>query len=356
MRWWIIAALCVGCTPDFDNPTTVKDLRILTVEADTPEVVVDVGPLATIDQLPRPEDLLPLLMEAAMRLPPTFPPVTLRPLIVDPRGGGRPVHVRAVVCISGKGSDTDRGRNAGPGRLRDTLGTAACPEDAQLLREDDMLPLGDRSGVVPCDVTFVPTREMLIEAIKDDPYGGVYGLPLTVQITASAGDEEVVARKRVVFSPQLTPDQVPNKNPLVTALHYRLDEDGPAMPFDMADPLAQPPTVPLGSKLFIEPDRGDTEMYLARVSDRMTGKLSNEMATEALRYAFFASAGSFGPATTTTEPPVIRGPGLHPLQTRYDAPKALEPGEGEVVRLWVIVRDERAGASHVQVVVRLVPQ
>jgi hypothetical protein len=279
--------------------------------------------------------------------------VTLRPLIVDPRGGGRAVHVKAVVCISGKGSDTDRGRNAGPGRLRDTLGTASCPEDAVLLREGDMMPLAD--GVVPCEVTLVPTKEMLLQAIVADPYGGVYGLPLTVQLTITAAEEVVVARKRVVFSPLLAPDQKPNQNPVVTRLVSRTEEDGPGVPFDLGDPLASAPEVPLGGRLFLEPDRGDTEAYLTRVSDRTTGRLSTEPVHEALRYSFFASAGSFGPGTTTTEPSPIRSEGKHPLQTRYEAPPALRPGESELARIWVAVRDERAGASHVQVVVRLVP-
>jgi hypothetical protein len=354
MRALVLVLLLAACVPDFDDPTTVDDLRVITVEADTPELLVDVGPLATLEQLPRPEDLPALLAEVAMRLPDAFPPVTLRPLLVDPQGGGRAVHVRAVVCVSGKGSDTDRGRNAGPGRLRDTLGTASCPEDSPLLREVDVMPLAD--GVVPCEVTLVPTKEMLLQAIVADPYGGVYGLPLTVQLTVTAGEELVVARKRVVFSPMLAPDQTPNHNPMVTTLVYRADEDGPGMPFDLADPLARPPTVLLGSRLYLEPDRGETEAYLARVSDRTTGRLSNEPVHEALRYSFFASAGSFGPGTTTTEPSVIRSTeGKHPLQSRYEAPKALLPGESDVVRIWVAVRDERAGASHVQVAVRLVP-
>jgi hypothetical protein len=355
MRVFVFCLLLAACVPDFDDPTTVDDLRVVTVEADTPELVVDVGPLATLEQLPRPEDLPALLADVAMRLPDAFPPVTLRPLIVDPQGGGRAVHVRAVVCVSGKGSDTDRGRNMGPGRLRDTLGSASCPEDSPLLREGDMMPLDDASGVVPCDVTLVPTKEMLLQAIVADPYGGVYGLPLTVQLTVTAGEELVVARKRVVFSPMLAPDQAPNHNPAVTRLVSRADEDGPGIPFDLADPLSRPPTVPLGGRLFLEPDRGDTEAYLARVSDRTTGRLSNEPVHEALRYSFFASAGSFGPGTTTTEPPAIRSTeAKHPLQTRYEAPKLLLPGESELVRIWVVVRDERAGASHVQVALRLV--
>jgi hypothetical protein len=354
----LILLLVAGCLPDFDDPSTVEDLRILSVEADTPELVVDVGPLATLENLPRAEDLAPLLGEVATRLPATFPPITLRPLIIDPRGAGRPVHVRAVVCLSGRGSDADRGRNMGPGRINDTLGTGSCPEDAQLLREDDIIPPSDgwETGVVPCEITLVPTREMLLLAVMSDPLGAVYGLPITVQVTATAGDESVIARKRVVFSPQLTPEQKPNANPTIPRLVHRTDEDGPATPFDLTDPLAQPPSVPLGGELFLEPERGEMEPYLARISDRTTGRLSNEPVKEVFRYAFFATSGKFGPGATTTEPFALRSTeAKHPLASKYQAPKALLPGESDLVRVWVVVRDERAGASHVQVALRLVP-
>jgi hypothetical protein len=364
MRRSRVLALVValgGCTPDFDDPTTVKDLRLLAIAADTPEVIVDL-PRLSLDGISRPEDLAALLAELSARLPPTFPPITLQPLVVDPAGGGRPVHVRAVTCAnSPTGPDQARGPGLvmGGGRIRDTIDRDPCPPDSPLLAEEEATPAAEATdGIVPVAVSLVVAREQLALALAGDPLGAVYGLPITVQITASAGDEphreEVVARKRVVFVQRLFMEQTPNQNPVITGLTLRLSDDDPGVRFDLQDPLADPPSIPLGARVTLEPDRGVQEIYPTMVTDRRTGALSLEFATEALRYAFFASAGTFSPATTSTEPSPVRNPPRRPLATRYQAPLTL-PADSDLVYIWVVNRDERAGASFVRVALRLVP-
>jgi hypothetical protein len=356
MRRLILFLALAGCTPDFDDITTVKDLRVLDVSADTPEVVVDL-PTLDLTSVSRPEDLTALLAQVTAKLPAMFPPITLRPLIIDPHGGGRPVHIRAVTCDNLAGSP---GQVRGPGlvtmagRIRDTIDRDPCPDDSPVLAEEDVTPPGEGGdGTVPFAMDLVVTREQLALALTADPLGAVYGLPVTIQVTATAGEETVVARKRVVFVQRLLPTQTPNMNPVVTGLTLRADDDDPGRRFDLVDPLADPPTVPLGAKVLIEPDRGDTELYPTMVSDRRTGALTLTFATEALRYAFFASAGIFTPQATNTEPPLVRMPPRHPLASRYQAPSTLPP-DGDLVYVWVVNRDERAGSSWVRVALRLV--
>lgn len=349
----LLAAL--ACTPDFDNPTTVKDLRIIAVPADTPEVLVDVGRLATIETLPRAEELPALLAEAAMRLPESFPPVTLNPLLIDPRGGGRELQLRAVLCAD-TGMGRDRGRDEGPGGVRDTTGRGACGGATPVAEE--VRSVAGPDGVVPWTVTFAPTKPMLAAALSTDAFGAVFGLPLSIELSAAAADgtEGVAARKRIVFMPRLSDEQVPNRNPTITRLTYRLHEhDGPRIDLDLANPLAAPPEVPLGGALWFEPEKGEMEPYSARTYDRASGTLRTDSTVEALRYAFFATAGSFAPASTTTEPPPILDRPVLDLASKYEAPATLEPGQSELVWIWVIVRDERAGSSFVKVAVRLVP-
>jgi hypothetical protein len=141
---------------------------------------------------------------------------------------------------------------------------------------------------------------------------------------------------------------------VVTGLTLRYSDDDPGLPFNLADPLADPPPVSLGAEVIIEPDRGETELYPTMVSDRRTGALTLTFATEALRYAFFASAGTFSPPSTTTDPPPIRIRPKRPLASHYHAPTVL-PEQGDLVYFWLINRDERAGSSYVRVAVRLVP-
>jgi hypothetical protein len=40
-RLGILLLALAGCTPEFDNATTVKDLRLLAVSTDPPEILID---------------------------------------------------------------------------------------------------------------------------------------------------------------------------------------------------------------------------------------------------------------------------------------------------------------------------
>ena len=158
--WWLL--LLGACTPDFPNPTTVQDLRVLDVSADKPELVLDVGPLADLDHVPDVADaaaLAPLLAQAQALLPASFPPVTLRALVIDPHGGGRAVHFRVVTCVNLADGSSVGGTGAGmgmvSGRIRDTIDRDPCPDDAPLLGESDVGP--GPEGVVPYSIPFLAT-------------------------------------------------------------------------------------------------------------------------------------------------------------------------------------------------------
>ncbi|HXU83548.1 MAG TPA: hypothetical protein VN914_19280 [Polyangia bacterium] len=354
-RLFALVALLAGCTPDFDNETTVQDLRVLGVSAEPPEVLLDGGPISMQPELcPTADILQALATELAMHVPPTLPTMTLRPLVVDPQGGGRPVHYRAVACVSPTGGIDEQGGggNMMPGGVRQTIGRGACPDDAPVLGEGDVSPApGSLSPKIEVPLPLTPN--LLVGALQQDPLGLVYGLALTAQVTVSAGDQQVVTRKRVLVTARLTPDQVPNQNPVIPAVSYRKTEDDPLIPYDPA----QPPQVKLGEKLRLEPTAGEKQMYPTRLGDRHTGCVHTQMVSEALRFAFFASAGTFSPDTTNTEPPVFRDPGpdVHRLESVYEAPKELLPGQSDVVHVWIVTRDERVGSSFAELTLRLIP-
>lgn len=364
-RPWALALLvAAGCTPDFDEISTVKDLRVLGISADIPEILFDAGPLSRQQTLCADrETLTGLGAELLQWLPELLPPVTLRPLVVDPRGQGRPVHYRAVFCSSPTGTlnPMEGGGGMAPAGVRNTIGRGECPDDAPLLAggEGDATPVGD-DPAVPIVLRLIPTRAQVLQAFAADPLGVIYGLPLTVELTVSAGDEVVVARKRVLIASRLVENQRNNHNPVIARVVHRKGESGVDVPFDLEDPFTDPVPLRLGDKLIIDPFRReqDREMYPARVGDRRTGCATIREAVEAQRFAFFATAGSFGPSGTNTEPPIVREQPTSErsrLASTYQAPSALLPGESEIVRVWIVTRDERAGASFIELALRLVP-
>jgi hypothetical protein len=351
----LFGLLLLACTPDFDNETTVKDLRVLGGSADPPEVLLDLGPTSMLPDLcPSEGTLTALLAEAAMRVPASLPTITVRPMVVDPQGAGRPVHYRAVACVSPTGGIGEQGGggNMMPGGVRQTVGRGVCPDNAPLLGEGDATP--PPGSLMPkIEVPLTLTPDLLMAALKQDQLGLIYGLALTVQVTASAGPEQAVVRKRVLISDRLTPEQTPNQNPITPGVSYRKTEDDPLVPYDPA----QPPMVRLGEKLRIQPSPGTKETYPTRIGDRHTGCVHTQTVTEALRFAFYATAGTFSPDTTTTEPPVFRDPAPDPhrLESVYEAPKELVPGQSDLVHVWIVTRDERVGSSFIELTLRLVP-
>jgi hypothetical protein len=353
----VVAVVPAACTPDFDDEAIVKDLRVLGVSADRPEVLFPGGPVSMQPMLcPDQNTIVALVTELMMRLPESLPIVTLRPAVVDPQGGGRPVHYRAVACVSPAGTiDEPGGGNMMPGGVRQTIGRGACPDNAPALGEGDAAPPAN-AVLAPIEIQLPLTREILLAAFQQDFLGIIYGLPLTVQVTVTAGGEQAVVRKRVLLATELIAGQAPNRNPVVTAVSYRSGETGEPKFFDLTDPQAAPPTLRLGEKLRLEPFFDGKEAYPTRVGDRTTGCVHTEQTVEAVRFAFFATAGHLDPPVTNTEPPVFREPGNNPhrLETEYEAPKALLPGESDLVRVWVVARDERAGSSFVEVALRLV--
>jgi hypothetical protein len=339
-RWWCLAVAAVvafaataaGCTPDFENPTTIKDLRLLAVQADPPEFVID------LDQA----------MQTRM-LPDTVGPVKLVPLIVDPNGAGRPVEYKVMAC-GNEPAGGDEGRNEGPGNVRDTIAQAPCPPGALVVAEGSVA--GREDGTVPLEVTFTPTAELLYAAVLADPLSVQLGLPITVAFTLRAGDEQVVGLKRVIFTPRLSAAQTPNRNPAIDRLLHRPKRADEPVPFL---PEGPPVEVALGAEMEIVASPAEAEPYEARAYSRTERRfVIEQVSKETMRYSFFATKGTFSPPSVSTEPSPIRTNPIIELASKYQAPEALGPDESPDVDIFVIVRDERGGANFARAKLRLV--
>jgi hypothetical protein len=94
------------------------------------------------------------------------------------------------------------------------------------------------------------------------------------------------------------------------------------------------------------------EPYLTAVVDRFSDEAQpHAVPAETLRYQFFATAGKFVPGETTSELPFgARKYPRVPVEARYEPP-AVEDNAGGAPRevtIWIVVRDERGGASWIE--------
>lgn len=333
----LLALAALACSPDFDEVTRVEDLRVLSVAIEPSQILL--GPIDPAASLP---------------------PVELRALIVDPAGAGRPVEVTAALCGPEVGGDT-KGRDRGGGTFRDTLGRGRCATEAVALpvRVVEGVAAGVGGQVVAARLEFSFAQVAAVLGFDPARLAGVdpkvlapFGLPLRFQLRARAGDEEVAVIKRLDLQPRFDEAQPPNQSPVVTRVLARATEADPPTEVTADEPLP----VRLGTKVLLLPEGAEAETYAAMTFDRNLGRPTLRTGIrEVLRFSFFATDGKLKPAQTNTEPEVIFTNPKIKLHTTFEAPKTLEPGKPDLVDLWIVTRDERAGQSFLHRRLRLVP-
>jgi hypothetical protein len=337
----LLAGAPLAACDELDDPSTVVDLRLLAVAAEPPEVVLD--PADPAGELPA---------------------IQVTPLVADPAGGGRPLTIAVRACAndprapSAPGAGTEASGNYPAGGARSSVGSARCPagDSPTSFAVLPEAPLGT-------PIVFRPTRAQLAAALEADvfpghlgrPHGGFdLGLPITLDLTVQAGADSAGAVKRVVFwAAPVRPDQRPNRNPVITDVHAFPDRDPVSLdPRGEVAPLPpqQRRVVPVGSKLWLEPRGAEAEPYVTAVIDRQTDQARpQDVPAETLRFSFYATAGKFEPRETLSERGFgVVGSGRVPLEARYEPPPAGDlPAGGLDVEVWIVVRDERGGASWV---------
>lgn len=331
----LAASLLLDCTPDFDDPTTIKDLRVLAIEADLPETLIDSVPAP----LPKSGEDTHCLLTG---IPKSLPTVTLRPLIVDPKGAGRSLSITAWACPNDPTSgNTGQPGGGGVGSARGTINAGPCPPPGPgsatiALDAPDPSPPG-------FDFPFAPTPAFAASAFTSDPVGTIFGFPIDITLEVAAGGQSVTLLKRVLYVPRLTPEQTPNQNPVTPGVLVYARRGDDKLALDTATPYP----VALGKTLTIEPEPAVAERYVHQVVKRGTETCAQEVVEkETLRYSFYATAGTFTPQGTSSEPFQIFEPGPVHLESTYHAPTVM-PDDPHVT-IFILVRDERGGVSHVE--------
>jgi len=196
-----------------------------------------------------------------------------------------------------------------------------------------------------------------------DQYGNLHGgfdlgMPFTFDIKVVAGTEEIRAVKRVLYwARRLDPAQMPNQTPQMAKLDAFLQRDETTfMPIDTPMPIEDgvPFPVPAGTtEIWIRPAPATAEPFWTTVIDPDTHQaVPFHVDRETLRYRFFATAGKFAPAVTSSEPmPGFVPTGPIPLESKLTLPT--ETGDlptymatdRRLITIWVVVRDDRGGES-----------
>jgi hypothetical protein len=358
LRALAAAALALGAAAcgDLDNVTTVKDLRVLAVKSEPAGFLV-------------PLDDPGSLMNTTAKL---------TALVVDPlrpsdiltlTGEGCPDFVDTITTASGRGS-----KLCPPSTVTDQLpppldvdlattrlppGTAV-PVMGSTIEYDPQVVYGLAPAKLADFFVPSPATAMIPSINQAILYNRDFSLDAIVSLSFTIGDETASAIKRVVYWPLLPPDLVPagtdcsgaqrpNTNPELTGIgffHHRVE----GIPSDeYGDPM--PATVSItGDELYVQPtfDPAMAEHYLLRVKNADTGLVETQCRKELITFQFFATAGTFSPAERTSElSPLLTAPdnGHIPIDSQWKAPKPDKVPSDGVVTIWVVARDERAGAA-----------
>jgi hypothetical protein len=363
-------ALALGACGNLDNITDVHDLRVLAIRAD---------PAGFLVPLDDPSSL-------------TDTTATLTALVVDPQrpsdiltlsAQACPDYIDTVTAASGKSSKLCPSRAVTdelPVPLDTALRTTVLPPGTAGPVNTSTIEYNPKVvvGLTPeqLGLFFAPPRAdgtgptgdpTIDQAIQ---YNRDFSFDALVNLTFDIGPESASALKRVVYWPLLPPDlvppdtacsgvQVPNKNPDLQDIGlFRHRVDG--IPMDeVGDPFV--PTLSVTTDtIFVQPTFNEfaTESYLLRVKNAETGSIETQCRKELLTFQFFATVGTFSPAERTSElSPLLTTPdnGHIPIDAQWNLPKPDQiPADG-MATVWVVARDERAGASWLSRKVMLTP-
>lgn len=172
---WFISLLVFACSPGFDEPYQVKDLRVLAIKADPPEFVFKT-------------------QEEAEKALENGLSVTFTMLLADPLGNGRNLMCTVRTCglpSSGRCDDAEKVY---------TLQENLCKEGEN-------------------NFSVMITPEFVQDALKADVAHGYFGIPVWFEFIINGGERQLYALKEVVVSLEFPIGRKPNQNPKIIGLN-----------------------------------------------------------------------------------------------------------------------------------------
>jgi len=262
----------MACSPGFDEPWDVYDLRILGVKLDPPEHVYTI----TFDKQGMPSPDLETFI---------VPPVTLTILMANPEAPEVPVQYVVEGCL-----------------LDDSLG---CVDDEfrTLFAEGEALP-GEIS------VQFTLPGELVGKSFEEDPFLGLYGASVWVGGSITVGDATVPFLKSFALVPDYGQGRVANSNPVITELWA--GEEDEEEPLELADDGSFQPEASDEIRLLPVFPEDVRETYTVKAINLATFEFTEDTTVEAvweqaydkelteeMTVSYFTTCGSFGSAMRT---------------------------------------------------------
>lgn len=296
-----LALASAACLAPQDDPTSVKDLRVLAVSFERPEIFApacDATALAVLAQ-----------------------EVTYTALIVDPAGGGRPLRYELWACAD----PNDRLCEKREERVDVARGETVAGELSLTVRPGTLL-LEDGTP-------------LLQQVIEKDPYQGLGGGRMPFVLHLYAGDDEIYAQKLMVFGCAFFPEMKANVTPVLPGVRLgeAVLEEG--VPLEVTG----------GEELPLEPldFAALQESYIVPSFELQPVHLE-----ERWRLAYFTDVGKFSRGETGGTN--LAGEDAR-HQTAWRPPAAAEGTEPKLVNVWIVVRDGRGGVSWLHRTLRWTP-
>lgn len=321
----VLAALLAATAAcnSFENPEVVVDFRVLAMNAEPPEQLIEVDitdpqtPAELLDQVV-PTEVCVLLSDREFERRLRWE-MTLCALDGDLRCGSGPTHVMG----SGLWDDPE-----------------ASPTSPRLC--DSVQPDGNLLAVA----------QYAFETDQLRGLGGIYyGVSLRVGGEDDDPELDLYAAKRLRLMPRIPSDIQANKNPSLMHLELTIPGGEPQLlPFGRCRDQAAPLEVPAGELIRLTPvePQGVREEYVVPTTDG-----SSRMFTESLTYQWLATAGNYTSGSTGGTRDAFGNPAT--LFTDWRAPRAADLDGPTDVEVWVIQRDERLGVHWYESCIRVLP-
>ena len=203
----VVAVALAACVSGQDDPSTVKDLRVLGMSLEPPEVMLAGCDAQLLLNLAQSADggvptldpkLLAQLLAAAAR------PLAFKTLIGDPAGGGRRLEYHLRTCVS--------------------TGDRTCGNSGEYVELSQGTTTGGelRLSILPAAQFLPDATPLMLSVLEHDTYKGLGGIrvPLVLELLSPDGQEHIFAQKLMVYSCQLFPDRQVNQTPILPGVSW----------------------------------------------------------------------------------------------------------------------------------------
>lgn len=218
---FVLAAAASACLPEQDDPTTVKDLRVLGITFDPPEIMFPCDPALLRALAGGVTDGGALVIDPALQQQLALfagRNLKMKTLIADPRGGGRELSYRVLACAN--------------------TGDRECDNEGDFveLKDESVSPpvpaKGKTDGGSELALTVKPGLQflddgnatpLLFEVVSQDTFKGLGGIrvPVVVEVKSPDGAEHVFAQKLMVYSCQFFRGQKANVTPVLPGILFK---------------------------------------------------------------------------------------------------------------------------------------